>query len=229
MKHSTIYLIIVAFIVILGFVIFTQKKEVTPAPPVPIVNSVDEQTAVEDYLRANIKNIATDKAVLGGTWYVVSLELNTDVNTGRVVYEDGHIQSAGTFSYNFDNTNSAVVIENFKVVSNPPSPSPSPISATGVVSGRVTLSPICPVERIPPDPACAPKGYETTITAKIGGKIVKSTTSNANGDYKFTLPPGAYEIQAKGGATLPYCNPESVTIKTNTTQTLDLSCDTGIR
>src|SRR5437764_398930 len=32
------------------------------------------------------------------------------------------------------------------------------------VNGQVLLGPTCPVERIPPDPQCAPKPYSTLVT-----------------------------------------------------------------
>lgn len=60
---------------------------------------LDDQTLVEKYLRENIKTLAPEKPVLGGSWYVVSVEIDAYENTGIVVYEDGHIQGKAIFHY----------------------------------------------------------------------------------------------------------------------------------
>lgn len=104
-----------------------------------------------------------------------------------------------------------------------------PAAGQGVVTGTVTLSPTCPVERIPPDPQCAPKGYATDVTASQAGTVVGKTTSAADGIFSLSLPPGTYTLTAKGGAQLPRCESQSVTISKGGTQTVTISCDTGIR
>src|SRR5258706_9652825 len=40
---------------------------------------------------------------------------------------------------------------------------PNVSSSKSGITGRVTLSPTCPVETVPPDPKCAPKPYSTSI------------------------------------------------------------------
>jgi hypothetical protein len=60
---------------------------------------LDERLAVDEYIRKNIKIIAPKKAVLGGTWYVTSVDSNTTAKTGTAAYEDGHVQETSTFSY----------------------------------------------------------------------------------------------------------------------------------
>lgn len=103
-------------------------------------------------------------------------------------------------------------------------------ASTGTISGRVTLSPICPVERMPPDPQCAPKPYQTKVDvlSSDGSKLIKSTQSGADGSFALTLPFGNYRIQAAGGTVLPRCAPITVSLKT-ATSLVDISCDTGIR
>lgn len=61
---------------------------------------IDEREVVENYLRLNIAKLSPVKAVLGGTWYVVSVFVDMSRNEGGVVYEDGHIQEKRTFNYN---------------------------------------------------------------------------------------------------------------------------------
>jgi len=116
MKNILIILAIIILVAVVGYV-FTR-----PGEPVVVVTLFNEKVTVEGYVRENIKDIATDKAVLGGTWYVVSIDLDEVADRGSVVYEDGHIQSAGTFSYKFDSTTGAVTTENFTVVKPEASP-----------------------------------------------------------------------------------------------------------
>ena len=71
------------------------KCEFAPCPS----ESLDDRTTVEKYLRENIKTLAPEKPVLGGSWYVVSVEIDPAKNTGTVVYEDGHIQGKASFHY----------------------------------------------------------------------------------------------------------------------------------
>ncbi len=101
----------------------------------------------------------------------------------------------------------------------------------GVVNGTVTLSPICPVERIPQDPSCAPKPYQTTIkvSSVSDNTILKTIQSQSDGGFTFTLPYGKYTIQVSGGNVYPRCSPVSVEIKSATMSSISISCDTGIR
>lgn len=122
-------LIVVLILIIIGAVVFSivsKKKEAPVVIPdninneqvedtTPPVITKDEKTFVEDYIKSNIVTIATNSAVLGGTWYVVSVNLNTETNTGEVVYEDGHIQSTATFSYTYQENPQEVTITNFVI------------------------------------------------------------------------------------------------------------------
>ncbi len=108
---------------------------------------------------------------------------------------------------------------------------PVPVSTKSGVSGTVTLSPTCPVERMPPDPGCAPKGYATSVNIMKSGSstIIKKVNSNANGEFSAELAPGSYTLQAQGGVRLPSCGEVSVVVKTNQYTKTEISCDTGIR
>lgn len=102
---------------------------------------------------------------------------------------------------------------------------------TSGVRGIVLLGPTCPVERIPPDPACADKPYATTIVVHRAGSSAVFTTgkSDAAGAFAFALPPGSYTLIASGGAMLPRCNETSISISPDAYATTTISCDTGIR
>lgn len=98
-----------------------------------------------------------------------------------------------------------------------------------VITGTVTLGPICPVERIPPDPRCAPKGYETDIKALDGDSIIGTTHTEADGSFTLIVPYGTYKIQAGGGAVYPRCSPIMVIAQSPVLNGYKISCDTGIR
>ena len=121
----------------------------------------------------------------------------------------------------------------FKVVLNHPSASKQ-IAGNGTVNGRVILGPICPVERIPPDPACAPKPYKTTIDvfSTWTGSSFRPVSTDANGLFKLSLSPGAYSLevsQPSGGSLYPRCVAIKISVIAKKSQNVTVNCDTGIR
>ena len=90
-------LIIIVNGVIFGVFYFLNGKEAIA--PVIIDKELTERTGVENYLRENISKLSPVKAVLGGTWYVVSDTIDLEKNSGTVIYEDGHIQETKNFTY----------------------------------------------------------------------------------------------------------------------------------
>lgn len=99
------------------------------------------------------------------------------------------------------------------------------------ITGTVTLSPTCPVERMPPDPKCAPKPYQTSINISTKGNtsVIKTIQSNSSGAFSVDLNQGSYTLQAKGGNVLPTCPTITVEVKSGQYTTTEISCDTGIR
>ncbi len=77
--------------------------------------TLDEKLLVEKYIKDNIATVATNKPVLGGSWYVTSVSVNANAHTGEVAYEDGHIQSKANFLYNYIKTSEKVEITKFEV------------------------------------------------------------------------------------------------------------------
>ncbi len=63
--------------------------------------TLDEKINVEKYIRDNIATIVKEKAVLGGSWYVVSVFINPSGKKVDVTYEDGHIQNKAQFTYTY--------------------------------------------------------------------------------------------------------------------------------
>jgi hypothetical protein len=77
-------------------------------------NDLEEKLEIEEYIRKNIENIATNEEVLGGTWYVTTVSVNPKTKTGEVSYEDGHIASNANFMYEYNKENNIINIINFK-------------------------------------------------------------------------------------------------------------------
>jgi len=121
MSNKNILGVVVLVLVIGGILYFNSKKaEVVVAPEV--VTLTEEQmvngtiSKVDAFIKANIQTLATNKPVLGGSWSVVKVDVNTETNTGMVVYEDGHIENKATFSFMFDSNDGTALIKDFVVV-----------------------------------------------------------------------------------------------------------------
>lgn len=84
-----------------GIYVYTDKNAIAFTQTIPVVSceELNERIVVEKYVRENIATISDVEPVLGGSWYVVSLNLDVAQNIGSTVYEDGHIQETRNFSY----------------------------------------------------------------------------------------------------------------------------------
>jgi|SRR5579872_508469 len=102
-------------------------------------------------------------------------------------------------------------------------------SVLGYLTGQVTLSPTCPVERIPPDPACAPKPYSTFVIISGAANFYMELHTDTSGFFRTPLPAGNYDILVHQETLYPRCETKTVTITVGATTTADISCDTGIR
>ena len=103
-------------------------------------------------------------------------------------------------------------------------------SGSGII-GRVSVSPACPVEKMPPDPNCAPKPYKTDIAISRAGDPAVLTTakSDADGAFKADLPAGTYVVLPASGMPLPRCVSKEFTVTEDQFTYAPLSCDSGIR
>jgi carboxypeptidase family protein len=112
--------------------------------------------------------------------------------------------------------------------------SPAPGSsgkATSGVRGKATAGPVCPVERVPADPACAPRpvvGAVVVVRDGAGTEVGRATTG-PDGTYVVPVPPGPYTVtgeKTQGMMRAP--GPQPVTVAEGMA-VVDLSYDTGIR
>jgi hypothetical protein len=102
---------------------------------------------------------------------------------------------------------------------------------TSGIKGAITIGPICPVEKNPPDPNCAPRPYSMTILVKSadGQKTITQFTSDSNGNFKLTLGPGIYLLSSGTAKQFPNFVNEQVTVEKNKYTLLNLQVDSGIR
>jgi hypothetical protein len=112
----------------------------------------------------------------------------------------------------------------------PSTPSPPP-SRTGI-AGVATAGPVCPVERVPPDPDCAPRpvaGATIVIRDASRAEAARVTTA-ADGTFFADVRPGDYvvEPQPKEGL-MGVAGPQAVTVVEGVATTIQLGYDTGIR
>ncbi len=97
-----------------GIYVYADKSNISYSLTIPVVpcEELNERIAVEKYVRENITTISDVEPVLGGSWYVVSLNLDLAQNIGSVVYEDGHIQESKNFSYEVTDGNVIITLMN---------------------------------------------------------------------------------------------------------------------
>ena len=99
------------------------------------------------------------------------------------------------------------------------------------IRGTVMLGPTCPVERIPPDPDCADRPYQTLVVVFRASDPVHAIAfakSDAKGMFAVSLPPGEYVVGA-GESNLPQCSQLQATVGPGAYTDVLVSCDTGIR
>jgi len=100
--------------------------------------------------------------------------------------------------------------------------------------GVAAAGPVCPVERFPPDPACAPRPVvgATIVVLDLTGREVASAVTGADGTYRVAVPAGSVRVQAARVAGLMRAPaPIDVVVPAGPGAWLrvDLAYDTGIR
>ena len=106
----------------------------------------------------------------------------------------------------------------------------------GFLKGTISIGPICPVETIPPSPACQPtaetyKAYPVGVYTPDGSRKIAQLYPSIDGSYIVELQPGNWLVvleKAKygpGGSNLP----AEVAITAEDDTTLNIDIDTGIR
>ena len=104
----------------------------------------------------------------------------------------------------------------------------------GFLEGKVIIGPLCPVETIPPDPACLPSQdtYDAwPIVIWTADKKTKIATidPDLDGNYLVDLPTGSYLIDLDKQHWFNKSLPALIIIEPNETSLLNIDIDTGIR
>jgi len=106
----------------------------------------------------------------------------------------------------------------------------------GFLEGIISIGPICPVEKDPPDPGCLPtfetyKAYPVSIWTSNGRRKIAQVNPALDGSYKVELNPGNYLVILENGQNrIGSSNlPEQVEIKSQAETILNIDIDTGIR
>jgi len=103
----------------------------------------------------------------------------------------------------------------------------------GIFQGKISIGPLCPIERNPPDPKCLPTA-ETYKAWPVGiyssSNLVETISPDSTGNFRVELSTGTYQVklerqQGIGGGNLPFV----FTIKAGMNVTQDIEIDTGIR
>jgi hypothetical protein len=102
------------------------------------------------------------------------------------------------------------------------------------LAGRVLEGPTCPVERVPPQPRCAPRPLVATLRIRRLGsrRPARSVRSRNDGRFRVSLAPGAYVVQALpvSSSLLPRPpSPFRVEVRRGRFTAVTISYDTGIR
>jgi hypothetical protein len=100
------------------------------------------------------------------------------------------------------------------------------------IRGIALAGPVCPVERIPPDPKCGARPIAGAVVSvrDQAGTEVATTTTGADGSYFVEVPAGLYVVTAASVDGLMGTPPAlDVAVAAGGTSTVDLAYDTGIR
>lgn len=108
---------------------------------------------------------------------------------------------------------------------------------SGVLKGKISIGPICPVQKDPPDPACLPtketyKAWAAAVWTVNRKTKIATLDPSLDGNYQRGLPAGDYIIDFEvartnsiGGSNLP----ATISITNLDTTTFNIDIDTGIR
>jgi hypothetical protein len=207
-----------------------------PSPTTPVVTQVSSaaQAAAVVFAREGIRRMGPLLPDLIGqsSWYEAYEEANgfaVKITVGSGDCQAGCIERhTWTYHVDYDATVTLVGDEGDDIGLPPASGTPDPLT----LRVSLTAGPVCPVERNPPDPACAPRpvvNVEIAVYDVSGGQVA-SAVSGEDGVATLQLPAGAYYVVAPpveglmGGA-----EPLAFAGVGGDSVALAVSYDTGIR
>jgi hypothetical protein len=137
-------------------------------------------------------------------------------------------QHTWNYSVSYDGTVKLESEQGAQVQASPPPVSTDP----STVHILFVAGPVCPVERNPPDPNCAPRPVPgvSTVLRDPAGNQVATGTSDANGVATFTVPGGAYYVDSgQVGGMMRAPTPTAFSVPGGVDFKVTLEFDTGIR
>ncbi|MEV6056215.1 carboxypeptidase-like regulatory domain-containing protein [Streptomyces sp. NPDC052107] len=107
----------------------------------------------------------------------------------------------------------------------------SPGAPHSGIKGRTMVDGGCPVVREGSPCPDRPLSARLTITSGDPERTVAETTSDADGHFRVSLPPGTYTVRPANltGAVAPIAQPVSVTVTSGRFTTIVIPFDSGIR
>lgn len=103
----------------------------------------------------------------------------------------------------------------------------------GVIQGKATIGPICPVERVGVPCPVPPEAYtsrEIVVYDESGTRIVSRTHFDTTGHYRIELPAGIYVLDIpRGGVGGSKNLPQQIRLHAGETIEVNPNIDTGIR
>ena len=103
---------------------------------------------------------------------------------------------------------------------------PAPGSSGIVVTGTVTASPSCPGPQRPDSPCPNRPVIGAPVELAANGKVVATTTTDATGHFRFSVPAGTYDITARN---VGYASRTTRTVTVTAPVDVPLVVDSGIR
>jgi hypothetical protein len=102
------------------------------------------------------------------------------------------------------------------------------------IAGRVLAGPTCPVQRMPPDPGCAPRPISARlrIRPERGSARGRVVHSGSDGRFRVRLAPGRYLVTPLPQTGSPFPRPGSprtVVVRAGHFTAVTITYDTGIR
>ena len=104
----------------------------------------------------------------------------------------------------------------------------------GTITGSVSIGPLCPVETIPPDPACQPTpetfaGLLVLVTT-TRQQVVREVAVDGQGRFAVRLPAGRYVVTTnRDGLGVGGTVPVQVDLAAGEVEEIRVEVDTGIR
>ena len=101
-------------------------------------------------------------------------------------------------------------------------------TTTSGIYGQVTLGPVCPVEQL--NNPCRDKPYQATIEVLDSNRNqVTSFQTDAQGNFKIGLAPGAYILVPQSPGIMPHAGEQTVSVSANLFTQVTIVYDSGIR